>query len=133
MRFRPLLPSDDDVFPCFSQTNITFETGPHDALAISTAFVTEAPDKRAPTMTPPSKSPRSPLAAMLLAFNTVLKPQPAYTYTTRGLPERDLHISRASHLHVAAPYFAYMLYGPCTVFPFFVHYLQLSGCACIGW
>ena len=52
-------------FVIFSKADITFETVPRDTLAIYTSFVTEAPAQHIPTITTRSKSPRSPLAAML--------------------------------------------------------------------
>ena len=71
MRSHPLLPFDDDDVCPFSQADITFETVPHHTLAISKAFVTEAPAKCALTITPHLKSPRSSLVAMLV-LNTGL-------------------------------------------------------------
>ena len=95
-------------FPSLSQANITFETVPRDTLAISTAFVTLAPEKRAPTITPRSKSLRSLLAAKLV-LNNGIESQPAHTYAARGLLGIDMHISGTSHISVKAPYFTYML------------------------
>ena len=98
---------DGDIFPSFCQINITFETVLHDTLAISTAFVTEAPAKHAPTITPRSKSQRSHLAA-ILALNSGLEPQPAYMYIhgERTARKRFAYFTcRSRTVRVVAPYF----------------------------
>jgi hypothetical protein len=59
--FRPLFLFVDVVFPLFVYVDITLETVSLDTRNNATVFVTDTPDKRAPTLCPLSNSGRSPI------------------------------------------------------------------------
>ena len=57
MRFRPLLTFDDDVFPSEFHADITLDTIACETSASWPVFVTNAPAKRTPTITPLAAMP----------------------------------------------------------------------------
>ena len=71
MRFHPMLLFADDIFPSDFLAEIISDTVTRETSASWAASATEAPAKRATTITPLSKSLRDPLAAIIVGNRPV--------------------------------------------------------------